>query len=199
MGEAFSIGFIAEQDKAEQFSNRATLREFHGKIVGDRTKAGIEAYERSLDGIDEAILYSRILLIMAEAKPMIPKFVSALGKRIKSGKVNKLERLGVDRRRIKTLADILRVIQAEFIALRDFTNRNIAVVRGLQSHFDDGTFVATFMRRQTEFNKSHAKLGFGRDTVEVLVAHACGATILASEDIFPLGYEFLLKPKTGKR
>jgi hypothetical protein len=76
------------------------------------------------------------------------------------------------------------------------TEDGIAITRELMPRFEDGTFVETFMRRESDFNVIHSGLGFGRDSVEVFLATGCKSTIQASEDTFPLGYEFLLEPKS---
>ena len=87
------------------------------------------------------------------------------------------------------------VLQSEFAALREMTQKTTAATRALQPQMDQGLFVATVLEGNTPFNQAKMSLGFGRDDVEAFMSNACHATILAVQDSWPLGFQFLLDPK----
>ena len=127
--------------------------------------------------------------------PMMPEYEAALRKHLVELNVNELPRIGRDSRKVETLRDILLVLQSEFAALREMTQKTTAATRALQPQMDQGLFVATVLEGNTPFNQAKVSLGFGRDDVEAFMSNACHATILAVQDSWPLGFQFLLDPK----
>ena len=87
------------------------------------------------------------------------------------------------------------VLQSEFAALREMTQKTTAATRALQPQMDQGLFVATVLEGNTPFNQAKVSLGFGRGDVEEFMSNTCHATILAVQDSWPLGFQFLLDPK----
>ena len=127
--------------------------------------------------------------------PMMPEYEAALRKHLVELNVNELPRIGRDSRKVETLRDILLVLQSESAALREMTQKTTAATRALQPQMDQGLFVATVLEGNTPFNQAKVSLGFGRDDVEAFMSNACHATILAVQDSWPLGFQFLLDPK----
>ncbi|MCH8876250.1 MAG: hypothetical protein IIA89_05445 [Chloroflexi bacterium] len=197
MNADFNVGFIQPQSEAEQMFNRASLREFHGEKVGDFIEQALDGFESSLDGLDGAMEKNEQLIEMlrSEEYELYPEFEEALGRHIVALEVNELPRVSENDLEIKNLEDILLVLQSEFATLRVMTEETIEVTRQLQPQIDEGLFVDTVLRADTPFNQAKIALGFGRGTVESFMSTACHSTILAVEDIYPLGFEFLTDPK----
>jgi hypothetical protein len=196
MNAAFNVGFIHEQSFAEQEYNRASLREFHGEKIGNGINRGVRRFEASIDGLDAAMEKNEKLIEMVRSFEMLPEFEKALEKHLKELDVNSLPRVGNDGRQIFTLEDILLVLQSEFSTLREKTQKTVASTQELKPQIGKGLFVATVLEGLTPFNEDKISLGFGRNMVETFMSRACHATILASEENFPLGYEFLLEVAT---
>lgn len=198
MNAAFNVGFIQEQSTMEQLFNRASLEEFHGRKSGDIIDRALEGLEKSLNGLDEAIAKNREMLgfLARQDYELYPEFEAALARHLGELEVNALSRVGKDDRTITTLEDILVVFSSEFEALREMTEATSSATRGLEPQIADGLFVATVLEGKTPFNQAKVSLGFGRGLVETLMSTACHATILAVEDVWPLGFDFLLEPKT---
>ncbi len=110
-----SFNIIHEQSFGEQTFNRASLNEFHGKKVGD-------------------------LIDLAGDEPMMPEYEAALRKHLVELNVNELPRIGRDSRKVETLRDILLVLQSEFAALRELTQKTTAATRALQPQIDQSLF-----------------------------------------------------------
>ena len=195
MNADFNVGFIHEQSFGEQMFNRASLNEFHGEKVGDLLDRALERFDNSIVGLDSAIANNNKLLEMLGDHPMMPEYEAALRKHLVELNVNELPRVGRDSRKVETLRDILLVLQSEFAALREMTQKTTAATRALQPQMDQGRFVATVLEGNTPFNQAKVSLGFGRDDVEAFMSNACHATILAVQDSWPLGFQFLLDPK----
>lgn len=195
MNADFNVGFIHEQSFGEQMFNRASLNEFHGEKVGDLIDRALERFDNSIVGLDSAIANNKKLLEMLGDDPMMPEYEAALRKHIVELNVNELPRVGRDSRKVETLRDILLVLQSEFIALREMTQKTTAATRALQPQIDQGLFVVTVLEGNTPFNQAKVSLGFGRGDVEAFMSYACHATILAVQDSWPLGFQFLLDPK----
>ena len=195
MNADFNVGFIHEQSFGEQMFNRASLNEFHGEKVGDLIDRALERFDNSIVGLDSAIANNNKLLEMLGDDPMMPEYEAALQKHLFELNVNELPRVGRDSRKVETLRDILLVLQSEFAALREMTQKTTAATRALQPQMDQGLFVATVLEGNTPFNQAKVSLGFGRDDVEAFMSNACHATILAVQDSWPLGFQFLLDPK----
>lgn len=197
MNADFNVGFIHEQSFGEQEYNRASLLEFHGEKISDGISKAVQRFEASIDGLNTAMAKTEELLNMVGSFEMLPEFEEALAKHLPELEVNNLARVGSDRRRISTLEDILLVLQSEFTVLKEMTEGTIVATKDLQPQIDDGLFVATVLEAKTPFNQQKISLGFGRGIVETFMSTACHATILAVEDIFPLGFEFLLGKPVG--
>jgi len=195
MNADFNVGFIHEQSFGEQMFNRASLNEFHGEKVGDLIDRALERFDNSIVGLDSAIANNNKLLEMLGDDPMMPEYEAALRKHLVELNVNELPRVGRDSRKVETLRDILLVLQSEFAALREMTQKTTAATRALQPQMDQGLFVATVLEGNTPFNQAKVSLGFGRGDVEAFMSNACHATILAVQDSWPLGFQFLLDPK----
>ena len=195
MNADFNVGFIHEQSFGEQMFNRASLNEFHGEKVGDLIDRALERFDNSIVGLDSAIANNNKLLEMLGDDPMMPEYEAALRKHLVELNVNELPRVGRDSRKVETLRNILLVLQSEFAALREMTQKTTAATRALQPQMDQGLFVATVLEGNTPFNQAKVSLGFGRDDVEAFMSNACHATILAVQDSRPLGFQFLLDPK----
>lgn len=197
MNADFNVGFIHEQSFGEQEYNRASLLEFHGEKISDGINKAVQRFEASIDGLNTAMAKTEELLNMVGSFEMLPEFEEALAKHLPELEVNNLARVGSDRRRISTLEDILLVLQSEFTVLKEMTEGTIVATKDLQPQIDDGLFVATVLEAKTPFNQQKISLGFGRGIVETFMSTACHATILAAEDIFPLGFEFLVGKPVG--
>ena len=195
MNADFNVGFIHEQSFGEQMFNRASLNEFHGEKVGDLIDRALERFDNSIVGLDSAIANNNKLLEMLGDDPMMPEYEAALRKHLVELNVNELPRVGRDSRKVETLRDILLVLQGEFAALREMTQKTTAATGALQPQMDQGLFEATVLEGNTPFNQAKVSLGFGRDDVEAFMSNACHATILAVQDSWPLGFQFLLDPK----
>ena len=195
MNADFNVGFIHEQSFGEQMFNRASLNEFHGEKVGDLIDRALERFDNSIVGLDSAIANNNKLLEMLGDDPMMPEYEAALRKHLVELNVNELPRVGRDSRKVETLRDILLVLQGEFAALREMTQKTTAATGALQPQMDQGLFVATVLEGNTPFNQATVSLGFGRGDVEAFMSNACHATILAVQDSWPLGFQFLLDPK----
>lgn len=196
MNADFNVGFIMPQSTSEQLFNRASLREFHGETTGGLIDQAVTEFSASIDGLDAAIENTDRLIAIVRADEMLPEFEAALGEALEKLRVNDLERVGADTRKIATLEDILLVLKAEFEALREMTKRTIEETRALQPQIEQGQFVATVLARSTPFNQAKITLGFGRGITETFMSTACHATIVAVEETWPLGFEFLREEKT---
>jgi len=197
MNADFNVGFIHEQSFGEQEYNHASLLEFHGEKIGDGIDKAVQRFEASIDGLNATMEKNEELLNMVRSFEMLPEFEEALGKHLQELEVNSLARVGNERRQIATLEDILLVLQSEFEVLKEMTEGTIAATKDLQPQIDDGRFVATVLEARTPFNQQKISLGFGRGIVETFMSTACHATILAAEDNFPLGFEFLVGQPVG--
>lgn len=195
MNADFNVDFIMPQSAAEQLFNRASLREFHGQTTGGLIDLAVTEFSASRDGLDAAIKNTDRLIEMVRAEEMLPEFEKALARATDKLQVNDLERVGKDTRRISTLEDILLVLKAEFEALREMTETTIEETRALQPQIEQGQFVATVLEMSTPFNQAKISLGFGRGITETFMSTACHATIVAVEETWPLGFEFLREAK----
>ena len=195
MNADFNVGFIHEQSFGEQMFNRASLNEFHGEKVGVLIDRALERFDNSIVGLDSAIANNNKLLKMLGDDPMMPEYEAALQKHLFELNVNELPRVGRDSRKVETLRDVLLVLQSESAALREMTQKTTAATRALQPQMDQGLFVATVLEGNTPFNQAKVSLGFGRGDVEAFMSNACHATILAVQDSWPLGLQFLLDHK----
>lgn len=199
MNADFNVGFVDNQSAAEQLFNRASLREFHGEMIQDEIDRALAHFESSIDGLDRAMAKTDRLLQMIAENEVLPEFEASLRKHLSALGVPRLERISLDSRPISTLEDILTVTQAEFAELRDMTARTIEATRELEPAIDKGLFVSTVLEADSRFNQEKIALGFGRGMVETFVSTACHATILAVEDTFPRGFDFLDEPKEEGR
>jgi hypothetical protein len=195
MNAAFNTGFVDNQSAAEQLFNRASLQEFHGKKIGKEVDQALERFEASIEGLDRAMAKNRELLEMLESNALIPEFEAALQKHMAALGVRQLPLVTLDPVQPSSLSDVLRIIDAQFAELKEMTNRAISATHDLDPAIQDGQFVAKVLQADSRFNQDKIALGFGRDKVETFVSTACHATILAVEDTWPMGFQFLTEPK----
>ena len=191
MNADFNVGFMQEQLTAEQMFNRASLAEFEGGTGGEYVDMALDGLERAAEGLSSAIEKNEQLIEMVQNTELNPDFESALEKYIGELNVNSLPRIGEDDRDVQTLEDILHVLQSEFATLLDLTEGTIEATREIRGTADEGLFVATVLESNTPFNAVKIALGFGRGEVSTFMSTACHATILAIEERFPEGFEFL--------
>ena len=191
MNADFNVGFIHPQSRGEQLFNLGSLREFRGDRGAKEIELAIQAFSDSLRGLEAASNKIGMLVTMLERNEAIAEFDSALTKRLAELNVNALPRVSRDTTQVATLTDVLTVMRSEFSMLREMTERTIAETEKLRPQIQRGSFVATVLEVSTDFNQAKISLGFGRGTVEQFVSTACHATILAVEDTWPRGFEFL--------
>lgn len=176
--------------------NRATLREFNGKLIGNEIRIALGLYEESITDLDLGVQKIDQLLAIVSANEALPEFLPALAQRFADVNVNGLPRIGQDSRQIVTIEDFLLVKKSELATLRQFTEDAIHATIAITEEINAGLFVATLLGGPNQLKAKKTALGFGRLSVANLFFTGAKATGLAVGDNFPLGFEFLLDPKT---
>ncbi len=191
--------FESELLSAEDAFNRATLSEFNGRFVSVEIDIALEFYQESVGHLDLSLKRVKKMLRLVRKEACISEFNDALEIRLAELGVNDFPRISSGRSKIRSLEDALVVQKSEFKALRRYAVKAIEAVGTIADATARGLFVATLLGEPNELKTAKGELEYGKRTVTALLAATTRATALALEDIFPLGSELLLDPKSDVR
>lgn len=195
----FNLGFLHHQKVAEELSNRATLRELRGQLVGDLIDDIVLEYQRSITKLNAAVTGIDQLAAMVQNNEMEPGFDTALNARIVQLGVNNLPRMTPGSTEpVTTLPEILTTLRSELTTLAQSASGTVqALDTELRPFAEQGLFLAAALQHLTTYNQQKHDTNFGAQDVDNFLAAACHATVLALEDIFPAAMEFVFDPKVA--
>lgn len=192
----FLEDFSRLQKRAETLYNIAAQKDLEGeepeKAIPVLRKARLKL-NLSMLVLDRAIMRIDQLIDILDTNELIPEFEVAVEQQFKLLDVNALPRVSEDARQLSTFVDAFPVFSSEFLALRQMTERLVQETRAVEAKIEQGErFMAALLQPENPLDQALFDLTSGRGQVTSFVINVCNASIRAAQDVFPLGFEFLM-------